>query len=71
MSGAVPFSIFCWRDAPVDLSLLLGPRVGLRSRRRLAAAMRAPFVFAMPPKGAVRVTFTPSNEQPWTVEVLP
>jgi hypothetical protein len=48
---------------------LLGPRVGLRARRPLAAALRAPFAFTMPASGGL-VTFTAGKEPRWNVEAL-
>jgi len=63
-------SLFHVYGPPVDLSLLLGPRMGLRSRRRLAAQQRAAFVLRMPANGTLLVTFTTGREPAWNVEAL-
>ena len=53
------------RDPVEHFAPLLGPRVGLRARRPVAAAMRVPFTFKMPPSGTilVKVTLAPGAER--------
>lgn len=60
------------RDPVEHFAPLLGPRVGLRARRPVAAAMRVPFTFKMPPSGTilVKVTLAPGAEPVWNVEAL-
>lgn len=56
---------------PVDhFAPLLGARVGLRARRPIESARRAPFTFTMPPSGTILVTFTAGKEPEWNVAAL-
>lgn len=60
------------RDPVEHFAPLLGPRVGLRARRPVEAALCAPFTFTMPPSGTilVKVTLAPGAEPVWNVEAL-
>lgn len=58
------------RDPVEHFAPLLGPRVGLRARRPVEAALCAPFTFTMPPSGTILVTFIAGEEPRWNVEAL-
>lgn len=60
----------CERDPVAVLAPLLGPRLGLRARRPVLAALAAPFAFRMPASGTVLVTFTAGEEPAWNAQAL-
>jgi hypothetical protein len=61
------------RDPAEHFARMLGPRVGLRMRRPIMAAMRAPFAYTLRfwvDGDPVRITFAAGEEARWSVEPL-